>query len=116
MRRLALAVAMLSLALPAGAAAATVHFTGGTEQGLKVSFDFGSHKVMNFRAKVRCTGSRARTFSYPTMRVNTRGRFSLHQAGPSLDGRIRGDRASGTLTLPGCDPRANEVRFIARRQ
>jgi hypothetical protein len=46
--------------------------------------------------------------------VNSRGRFSVHQAGPSLDGRIRGSRASGTRTLPGCNADANEVRFTAR--
>jgi hypothetical protein len=115
-RRLALVVAVLALALPAGAAAATLHFTGGTEQGLKLSFDYVSHKVKSFRVKVRCTGSRIQTFTFPTMRVNSRGRFSLHQAGPSLDGRIRGDRASGTLTLRGCSANANEVEFIAKHQ
>jgi hypothetical protein len=63
---------------------------------------------------VRCTSSRALTFSFPTIPVNSRGRFSVHQAGPSLDGRIRGSRASGTLTLPGCNASANEVKFTAR--
>jgi hypothetical protein len=115
-RRLALVVAVLALALPAGAAAATMHFTGGTDQGLKVSFDYLFHKVRSFKAKVRCTGGAVQKFTFPTIPVNGRGRFSLHQAGPSLDGRIRGDRASGTLTLPGCDPNADEVKFIATHQ
>ena len=89
---------------------------GGTDQGLKVSFDYGSHKVSSFKAKVRCTGPKAQTFKYPTVPVNRKGRFSVHQAGPSLDGKISGHSAKGTLTLPGCDAAANEVKFTAHSE
>jgi hypothetical protein len=113
--RLALTlVAVLALALPAGAgAASTVRFEGGTDQGLSVTFEVKSKKVRHFKAKVRCTGRRIQTFTYPTMPLSSRGRFSVHQAGPSIDGRVRGSHARGTLTLPGCDRRAGEVEFIA---
>jgi hypothetical protein len=117
MSRYALAiVAVVALALPAAAVAATQHFTGGTDQGLKVSFDYGSHKVSSFKAKVRCTGPKAQTFKYPTVPVNRKGRFSVHQAGPSLDGKISGHSAKRTLTLPGCDAAANEVKFTAHSE
>jgi hypothetical protein len=110
-------VAALALALPAGAgAASSQHFTGGTEQGLLVSFDFGSKKVKNFKAHVRCTGKKVQVFSFPTMSVNSKGRFSVHQAGPSLDGKIKGGRGSGTLTLPGCSASANSIAFIAHTE
>jgi hypothetical protein len=94
--------------------AATQHFTGSTGQGLSVTFDLAAKKVKHFKAKVRCTSSKAQTFSFPTIAVNSRGRFSVHQAGPSLDGRIKGRSAKGTLILPGCDAAANSVGFTAR--
>jgi hypothetical protein len=113
-RRAALILAALvALALPAVALAATRHFTGSTDQGLRVAFDLASKKVKHFKAKVRCTSTTAQTFSFPTMPVNSRGRFSVHQAGPSLDGRIKGRTARGTLILPGCNANANEVKFTA---
>jgi hypothetical protein len=109
--------AVLALALPTAAFAATEHFTGGTDQGLLVTFDYGSKKITNFKAKVRCTGKKVSTFKYPSpIPVSSRGRFSVHQAGPSLDGRIRGRRANGTLILPGCNASANEVDFIAHHE
>ena len=110
--RPALLLALMALALPAVAAAASTKYSGTTGQHLAVSFTLTDKKVKSFKAKVRCTSSRAQTFSFPTIPVNSRGRFSVHQAGPSLDGRIRGSRASGTPTLPGCN--ANEVGFTAR--
>jgi hypothetical protein len=118
MSRYALAlVAILALALPTAAFAATEHFTGGTEQGLLVTFDYGSKKITNFKAKVRCTGRKVSTFKYPSpIPVSSKGRFSVHQAGPSLDGRIRGSRANGTMILPGCNASANEVDFIAHHE
>ena len=111
--RLALIAALLALALPTVAAAATQRFAGGTDQGLSVTFEVASKKVRHFKAKVECTGHRVQTFSYPTMRLSRTGRFSVHQAGPSIDGRVKGSHARGTLTLPGCDASANEVAFIA---
>jgi hypothetical protein len=112
--RPALILALLALAVPVAAAAASTRYSGATDQHLTVSFTLSNKKVKSFQAKVRCTSSRAQTFSFPTIPVNSRGRFSVHQAGPSLDGRIRGSRASGTLTLPGCNANANEVKFTAR--
>ena len=112
--RAALLLALLALAVPGVAAGASTKFSGTTDQHLAVSFTLSNKKVKSFKAKVRCTSSRAQTFSFPTIPVNSRGRFSLHQAGPSLDGRIRGTGASGTLTLPGCNASANEVKFTAR--
>jgi hypothetical protein len=112
-RRLAVAVAVLVVAVPAAALAATQHFAGGTDQGLSVTFEVVAQKVRHFKAKVRCTGQRIQTFTYPTMRLSRTGRFSVHQAGPSIDGRVRRTHARGTLTLPGCDASANEVDFIA---
>ena len=100
----------MSLAL---VAAAVLAFSDGTDQGLAVRFDVSAKKVRHFKAKVRCTGHRVQTFTYPTMPLGRRGRFSLHQAGPSIDGRVQGTHARGTLTLPGCDARANEVEFVA---
>src|SRR5213083_1278918 len=111
--RPALILALLVLAVPAVAVAASTRYSGTTDQHLSVSFTLSNKKVKKFEAKVRCTSSRAQTFSFPTMPVNSRGRFSVHQAGPSLDGRIRGSKASGTLTLPGCNADANEVKFTA---
>jgi hypothetical protein len=111
--RLALVAALLVLALPAGAAAASQRFAGGTDQGLSVTFEVASKKVRHFKAKVECTGGRVQTFTYPTLPLSRTGRFSVHQAGPSIDGRVKGAHARGTLTLPGCDARANEVDFIA---
>ena len=112
--RPALLLALVALSVPAVAAAASTRYSGTTDQRLAVSFTLSNKKVKSFKAEVRCTTSRAQTFSFPTIPVNSRGRFSVHQAGPSLDGRIRGSRASGTLTLPGCNANANEVRFTAR--
>jgi hypothetical protein len=111
--RLGLIAALLALALPAAAAAATQRFAGGTDQGLSVTFKVASNKLTHFKAKVECTGSRVQTFTYPTMRLSRTGRFSVHQAGPSIDGRVRRSHARGTLILPGCDADANEVDFIA---
>ena len=96
-------------------AAALVAFSGGTDQGLSVKFDVSARKVRHFKAHVRCTGRNVQTFTYPTMPLSRTGRFSVHQAGPSVDGRVRRSHARGTLTLPGCDARANEVDFIADR-
>jgi hypothetical protein len=108
-------LATLAVLAPASAAG-TVHFTGGTEQGLKVSFDYASKKVQKFKAKVRCTGNRVQTFTFPSIPVNSKGRFSVHQAGPSIDGRIKAQSAKGTLTLPGCDADANEVKVSAHSE
>jgi hypothetical protein len=109
-------LAAFALAIPASGAT-TQHFTGGTEQGLKVSFDYASKKVQKFKAKVRCTGSKVQTFSFPSIPVNSKGRFSVHQAGPSIDGRIKGQSAKGTLTLPGCtNAGADEVKFTAHSE
>jgi hypothetical protein len=108
--------AALALALPASAAS-TQHFTGGTEQGLKVTFDYASHKVQHFKARVRCTGTKVQTFTFPAIPVNSKGRFSANQAGPSLNGRIKGQSAKGTITLPGCtNPGADEVKFTAHSE
>ena len=113
--RAAVVLALVALALPSVAlASSSRRYSGTTAQGLSVSFTLASGKVERFRARVRCTSSRPQTFTFPTVRVSRRGRFAVHQAGPSLDGRLRGSRASGTLTLPGCDASANEVRFTAR--
>jgi hypothetical protein len=111
--RLALIAALLALVVPAVAAAATQRFAGGTDQGLSVTFEVASKKVRHFKAKVECTGQRVQTFTYPTMPLSRTGRFAVHQAGPSIDGRVRRTHARGTLTLPGCDADANEVDFIA---
>jgi hypothetical protein len=108
-------LASLALLAPASAAG-TQHFTGGTEQGLKVSFDYASKKVQKFKAKVRCTGGKVQTFSFPPIPVNSKGRFSANQAGPSLNGSIKGQSAKGTLTLPGCDASANSVKFTAHSE
>jgi hypothetical protein len=103
----------LAILAPASAAGAK-HFSGTTKQGLAVSFNATSSKVTKFTAKVRCTGSKVQTFKYPSTSVNSHGRFSIHQAGPSLDGVIKGSKAHGTLTLPGCDASANSVKFTAK--
>src|SRR4051794_13847774 len=105
-------IATLAVLAPASAAG-TKHFTGTTKQGLSVSFGATSSKVTKFKAKVRCTGSKVQTLSYPSTSVNSHGRFQIHQAGPSLDGVIKGSKAHGTLTLPGCDASANSVKFTA---
>jgi hypothetical protein len=112
-RRVVAAAAVLALALPAGAVAASEKFGGETDQDLAVAFTLSRHTVKQFRANIRCTGDEVQKFRFPSMPVNRRGRFSEHQAGPSIDARIRCSRASGTLILPGCDADANEVRFSA---
>jgi hypothetical protein len=111
------AAAVIALTVPAVALAATERFDGGTEQGLSVTFDYGSKKITNFKAKVRCNGKKVSTFKYPSpIPVTSKGKFTVHQAGPSLDGKVKGDRASGTLTLPGCDASANSIDFIAHHE
>jgi hypothetical protein len=116
MHRLLILIAATAIALtaPAGAGAASTAFSGTTDQGLGVSFTLSGKKVKHFKARVRCTSRRATTFTYPTVPVDRKGRFEVHQAGPSLDGRIKGSKASGELTLPGCNASANEVKFTAR--
>jgi hypothetical protein len=110
-------VAVLALALPTAAFAATEQFTGATDQGLKVTFGYASKKVTDFKVRVRCTSRKASTFKFPSpIPVNRKGKFSVHQAGPSLDGTIKGHSAKGTIILPGCNASANEVKFTAHSE
>jgi hypothetical protein len=110
--RAALLAVVGALVLPAGASAAAPKSYGGTNsQGLPVSFWVEAKKVTKFRARVRCVGSKVRTFKFPSMPVDSKGRFSENQAGPSVSGRITGNKARGTLTLPGCDGDADSLRF-----
>ena len=110
-------VAVLALTLPAVAFAAAEHITGATDQGLRVTFGYAGKKVTDFRVRVRCTSRRASTFKFPSpIPVNRKGKFSVHQAGPSLDGTIKDHSAKGTIILPGCNASANEVKFTAHSE
>ena len=71
----------------------------------------------DFKVRVRCTSRKASTFKFPSpIPVNRKGKFSVHQAGPSLDGTIKGHSAKGTIILPGCNASANEVKFTAHSE
>ena len=105
------ALATVAIAVPAVAAAT---FSGTTKQGLPVSLDVGASKVTNFKAKVRCVGSKVQTFKFKSIPLSNSGRFSVHQAGPSVDGVVLDNTAKGTLTLPGCDAKSSSIKFTAR--